>query len=163
MAKSDRTGMRKTRDQRGVRRNHELGYYYNVTDTEATERCYFYGLRNSLPDDMKSKLVIKVVQTKTKNLIEKCRELVAYEPHFGVPWIVFDRDQVKDFDKIIQQAEQEGINVAWSNPCFEIWLDTSGISMLFIILGIVAAVLQTLIKKRQVKIIQKQMKSCMKN
>ena len=122
MAKSDRTGRRKTRDQRDVRRIPELGYYYIVTDTEATERCYFNGFRNSLPNDMKSKLVIKVVQTKTKNLIEKCREVVAYAPHYGVPWIVFDRDQVKDFDKIIQQAEREGINVAWSNPCFEIWL-----------------------------------------
>ena len=48
MAKSDRTGRRKTRDQRDVRRIPELGYYYIVTDTEATERCYFNGFRNSL-------------------------------------------------------------------------------------------------------------------
>ena len=39
-----------------------------------------------------------------------------------MPWIVFDRDEVKDFDEIIKEAESLGINVGWSNPCFEIWM-----------------------------------------
>lgn len=38
------------------------------------------------------------------------------------PWIVFDRDQVKDFDEIIRLAEKNDINAGWSNPCFEIWM-----------------------------------------
>lgn len=37
-----------------------------------------------------------------------------------IPWIVFDRDQVQGFDEIIAKAEREGIQVGWSNPCFEI-------------------------------------------
>ncbi len=36
--------------------------------------------------------------------------------------IVFDRDQVKDFDEIIRLAEKNDINAGWSNPCFEIWM-----------------------------------------
>ena len=36
--------------------------------------------------------------------------------------IVFDRDQVKDFDSIIKNAEQSGVHAGWSNPCLEIWL-----------------------------------------
>lgn len=41
MARKDRTGNRKTREQRPVRRIPEMGYYLVVTDTEATERCFF--------------------------------------------------------------------------------------------------------------------------
>ena len=117
MAKKDRQGERKTRDQRRNVRVPKL-----VTDTEGTERCYFDGLRKELPDDIKDKLVIKVVETKTADLIERSIEYTAYDPQYRIPWIVFDRDQVTDFDKIIAEAEKNGINVGWSNPCFEIWL-----------------------------------------
>lgn len=122
MARSDRNGNRKTREQRKQFKIPELGYYLIVTDTEATERCYFTGLHQSLPDDMRDKLVIKVVETKTCDLVDKCLELTAYEAQYRIPWIVFDRDQVKDFDQIIATAEANGIQVGWSNPCFEIWL-----------------------------------------
>lgn len=45
MAKKDRQGERRTREQRRNIRVPELGYYIIVTDTEGTERCYFNGLR----------------------------------------------------------------------------------------------------------------------
>lgn len=124
MARSDRTGNRKPRDQRKRNRIPELGYYLVVTDTEATERCFFNGLHNSLPDTVKQKLVIKVTETKTQNLVEKCRELTAYDAQYRIPWIVFDRDKVPNFDKIIEDASKSDINVGWSNPCFEIWMFT---------------------------------------
>lgn len=122
MARKDRTGNRKTREQRAVRRVPEMGYYLVVTDTEATERCFFTGLHDSLSKDTKKKLVIKVIETKTQNLIQKCREMTSYEAQYRIPWIVFDRDQVPNFDQIIKDAEKSGIHVGWSNPCFEIWL-----------------------------------------
>lgn len=56
MARNERTGNRKTREQRKKVRVPELGYYLIVTDTEATERCYFNGLRDSLPVDIQGKL-----------------------------------------------------------------------------------------------------------
>ena len=120
MAKKDRTGNRKKRDQRIKKRIPEMGYYLVVTDTEATERCYFNGLHDNLPEDMKSKLVIKVIET--KNLIEKCKEMTAYDAQYRIPWIVFDRDKVPNFDRIIKDAKKADINVGWSNPCFEIWM-----------------------------------------
>ena len=121
MAKKDRLGIRKTREQRSTRVP-ELGYYLVVTDTEGTERCYFNGLRDSLPESVKGRLVVKVFETETTNLVEKCKEQRKYDPQYRKPWIVFDRDQVKDFDSIIREAEKSGIDVGWSNPCFEIWL-----------------------------------------
>lgn len=122
MAKKDRTGNRKTREQKKKIKVPELGYYLIVTDTEATERCYFEGLHKSLPEEVKNKLTIKVVETKTRTMIDKCQELTAYDAQYRIPWIVFDRDQVKDFDEIIAEAERKGISVGWSNPCFEIWM-----------------------------------------
>ena len=53
MARKDRTGDRKGREKRERRRIPEMGYYLVVTDTEATERCFFQGLHNSLPEDVK--------------------------------------------------------------------------------------------------------------
>ena len=68
--------------------------------------------------------MIKVVETKTQNMIQRCMELTAYEAQYRIPWIVFDRDEVVDFDKIIRDAKKAGIHVGWSNPCFEIWMYT---------------------------------------
>ncbi|MBQ8639633.1 MAG: RloB domain-containing protein [Lachnospiraceae bacterium] len=122
MAKKDRTGNRKFREQRKQYKVPELGYYLVVTDTEATERCFFNGLHQALPNDVRNKLVIKVVETKTRTMIDKCLELTAYDAQYRIPWIVFDRDQVQGFDEIIKEAEEKGIQVGWSNPCFEIWM-----------------------------------------
>ena len=122
MAKKDRKGERKPRGQKTQLRVPELGYYLIVTDTEATERCFFAGLHQALPEDVRNKLVIKVVETKTRTMIDKCLELTAYEAQYRIPWIVFDRDQVQGFDEIIAEAERKDIEIGWSNPCFEIWL-----------------------------------------
>ena len=122
MAKKDRTGNRKTREQRKQLKVPELGYYLIVTDTKATERCFFTGLHKTLPDDVRNKLVIKVIEAKTRTMIDKCLELSVYDAQYRVPWIVFDRDQVQEFDEIIAEAAAKGIQVGWSNPCFEIWM-----------------------------------------
>lgn len=122
MARQERLGKRQSREQHRKQRIPELGYYLVVTDTEATERCYFNGLHESLPEDLKKKLVIKVVETKTQDMIKKCMEMTAYDAQYRIPWIVFDRDEVTNFDQIIARAKMQGIQVGWSNPCFEIWM-----------------------------------------
>lgn len=122
MAKKDRTGNRKTREQRKQFKVPELGYYLIVTDTEATERCFFTGLHQALSEEVRNKLVIKVAETKTRAMIDKCLELTAYDTQYRIHWMVFDRDQVQGFDEIIAEAKRKDIEVGWSNPCFEIWM-----------------------------------------
>ena len=122
MARKDRMPKREKRGKRRALKKPEMKYYLIVTDTEATERHYFEGLRRNLPPDAQEKLCIKVYNVKTDKMLEKCRELAAYEAQHRMLWIVFDRDQVPNFDEIIVTAERSDINVAWSNPCFEIWL-----------------------------------------
>ncbi|MBQ9989825.1 MAG: RloB domain-containing protein [Lachnospiraceae bacterium] len=117
-----RAGKRKDRNQRAGKRIPELGYYLIITDTKETEKNYFEGLRNTIPKELKDHLVIKVEKAKTTELVERAKELIDTESQYRIPWIVFDRDQVKDFDKIIQAAEKRDINAGWSNPCFEIWM-----------------------------------------
>ena len=91
-----------------------------VTDTEVTERCFFNGLHQALPEAVKNRRVIKVVETKTRAMSDRCLELTAYEAQYRIPWIVFDRDQVQGFDDIIAEIKCKDIEAGWSNPCFEI-------------------------------------------
>ena len=121
MGKDERKGARRDRNQRIFQRIPELGYYFVVTDTQATETNYLYGFRDSIPPELRNRLVIKVNRASTGDLVEKCMEMAAVEPQYRKPWIVFDRDQVKNFDQIITDAEKQDINVGWSNPCIEIW------------------------------------------
>lgn len=121
MSGSKRNGQRKTREQLSKRRVPKLGYYLIVTDTKETEQNYMFGLRDSIPEHLRGKLVIKVSKTKISNLVKEALSLSALQPQYGEPWIVFDRDQVTNFDEIITEAEKEGVKVGWSNPCIEIW------------------------------------------
>ncbi len=70
---------------------------------------------------MQGRLVIKVIKTKTRNLVEEALEIASVHPQYGEVWIVFDRDQVPDFDNIISEALDCGIHVGWTNPCIEEW------------------------------------------
>ena len=123
MPRVERNGKRKTRDQMTKRRVPELGYYFIVTDTKETEQNYMLGLRDSIPKELQGKLVIKVVKTATKDLVDEALNLASLYPQFGEIWIVFDRDQVKNFDEIIRQARDRGISVGWTNPCIEAWFN----------------------------------------
>ena len=121
MSRGNRDGKRKSREQRAKYKVPELGYYLIVTDTEATERCFFTGLHDSLDEKIKDRLIIRVVETKTRDMIDKCLEFIAYEAQYRMPWIVFDRDQVKDFDKIIDEAKESRLADSYDYfyvPCF---------------------------------------------
>ena len=60
-----RAGKRKDRNVRFATRNPVLGYYLIVTDAEETEKNYFEGLKNSIPSDIRDRIVIKVEKAKT--------------------------------------------------------------------------------------------------
>ena len=123
MSYESRNGSRRLRSERTNRRKPVLGYYLIVTDTEGTERVYFNGLRDSIKDSVGDKLIIKVVETQNRNMLKEAKEFLSELPQFAEPWIVFDKDKNKNFDKIIENAKDYGVNAAWSNPCIEIWFN----------------------------------------
>lgn len=118
MSKQQRNGIRATRLER-PKRQLELGYYRIITDTDETEYHYFNGMKKSLPPKYNGRIEIVVdKKTDTDKLVKKA---INYLGTYSDIWIVLDRDQVINFDKIINQADQNNINIAWSNPCIEIW------------------------------------------
>lgn len=123
MAKNNHLGKKKSRSAR-PNRVPDLGYYLIVTDTEATERNFLNGLRDSLPEDYKNRIVIRVIDNiQTSSLISVCQHHAKYNEQYCKPWVMFDRDEVPNFNQIIVEATRKNIGAAWSNPCFEIWLE----------------------------------------
>ncbi|MBN1775843.1 MAG: RloB domain-containing protein [Clostridiales bacterium] len=99
-----------------------LGHYIIVTDTEKTEYNYLTGLKSSLSSDLQRKLKINVIRNiSTNHLLDEALRVKSESPQFADLWIVFDRDEVKEYDRIIEEADRKGIHVGWSNPCIEIW------------------------------------------
>ena len=164
MAKKDRTGNRKSREQRKQFKVPELGYYLIVTDTEATERCFFTGLHQALPENVRNKLVIKVVETKTRTMIDKCLELTAYDAQYRIPWIVFDRDQVQGFDEIIAEAVIK--EYRWAGPIHVLrygCMPTLAPCRQSKTLGLVAPNLDEYMKSKLGRSIPRRMSRCMEN
>ena len=68
------------------------------------------------------KLVIKVVETKTRTMIDKCLELTTYDAQYRIPWIVFDRDQVQGYNanifKVPADSSPKGISAISSESIF---------------------------------------------
>ena len=95
-------------------------YYYIVTDAVETEPNFLNGIKDNLSDKVKGRLVIKVKTSKTYDMVDTILNDVSKSPIVYDPWIVFDRDQVKEFDLIIDKAKKYGVNIGWSNPCIEI-------------------------------------------
>ena len=99
------------------------GAYLIVTDAEKTEKNYFEGIKNIIPDNLKNDLQIKIYSNKAlSKIIDFAAEERNKDERFRDIWLVFDRDEVKNFDKLIEEAKESKMNVGWSNPCFEIWL-----------------------------------------
>ena len=73
---ADRSGQRKPRVPQEKRRIPSLGYYFIVTDTKETEQNYLLGLRESIPEALRGKLVIKV---------SKAKPLIWQKKHMHLP------------------------------------------------------------------------------
>ena len=119
MSKEQRIGKRRPRSFEC--RSPKLGYYIIYTDTQETEENYIEGFKKSLPIEFQEKIEIQILKDKTANLVKRCCEYMRNNPQYRSAWIIFDKDQVSKFDEIIEEANSKNIQVAWSNPCIEIW------------------------------------------
>ena len=63
-----------------------------------------------------------LVQEARKDVRDMRRANRRSGPPFDQVWCVFDRDDHANVDSAINEARQGGIHVAFSNPCFELWL-----------------------------------------
>lgn len=102
-----------------------------VTEGECTEPFYFKGVKSKIEAGIGGH--INIVEAPrvdiygegagTGKLIEITDEIIKKAKiMYQNIWLVFDKDDFKDFDQAIRKASQKGYNVAWSNQSFEYWL-----------------------------------------
>lgn len=104
------------------------GNYLIVTEGTETEVNYFKNIKRIIESLFSNSIIVEKIDLdvqgtgrSTKVLVNeaiKKRSLKAYSD----VWVVFDKDDNPDFDEAIALAEKKGLNVAWSNECFELWL-----------------------------------------
>ncbi|MEY8310374.1 RloB family protein [Erysipelotrichaceae bacterium 51-3] len=95
-----------------------------ITDGKQTEKAYFTSLKKAIDAETSGHLSLTIKTCDTDRLFETCSEIIARSNVNERIWIVVDRDEVKNFDRKIDQVKAlapERVDVAWSNPCFEVW------------------------------------------
>jgi hypothetical protein len=112
---------RSHRTERRAPRRPSLPQILVVCNGVRTEPRYFEGLRNHLRrHTFKIKIVSKGVSP--RQLVEHAIDLRRREPdQFDEVWCVFDVDEFDISDAAVT-ARRSRIELAVSNPCFELWL-----------------------------------------
>ena len=92
-----------------------------VCEGEETEPNYF----NALARDLRVNAQVEVsgIGNDPKTLLHKAEEYKKRESYDEV-WCIFDKDQIdaQSFNSVIARIdEKSGMDVGWSNRCFELW------------------------------------------
>ena len=96
-----------------------------LTEGERTEPDYLYGWRRR---GASRSLEVSDRGLSRDVLVRRAKEHVRNQPRkrenreFDEIWCVFDTDDHEKLRQALNDARRNGINVAVSNPCFEIWL-----------------------------------------
>lgn len=99
-----------------------------VSEGRLTEPDYFYALARhcgalvsfDIAFEKGAGVPLSVVETAI-DLLPQMTKRSNFSRNDSV-WAVFDRDQHPHFDEAIDKAVAAGVKVAYSNPCFELWL-----------------------------------------
>ena len=91
-----------------------------------TEKKYFDEIKQEVARGFGSQIKIKTEAVCPNRIVNRAFALIQQKKqNTNQIWCVFDKDQYDDFDEAIKQARahpNRKIHVAYSNPCFEIWL-----------------------------------------
>ena len=96
-----------------------------VCEGKKTEPNYFKAFIDNRRSEVKE-VNVKGCGCSTCQLINEAKKIQEKLEHerqvpFDRVWLVFDKDEFKDFNKAIADAKKEGMNCAWSNQAFELW------------------------------------------
>lgn len=69
----------------------------------------------AVPRTLAAKAIAKKTEIDTKKYVRENGDRDSV-------WVVFDRDEHLGVDEVIAKCEAAGVGVAYSNPCFELWL-----------------------------------------
>ncbi len=98
-----------------------------IVEGERTEKRYFEMIESKFSDFVKLEIVEPNEGRSTPNhlLASALKKKIDYERSAAQPdsfWLVNDTDAHSNLQSIVKTAKNEGIKVAISNPCFELWL-----------------------------------------
>lgn len=96
-----------------------------VCEGKKTEPNYFKAFIDNRRSEVKE-VNVKGCGCSTCQLINEAKKIQEKLEHerqvsFDRVWLVFDKDEFKDFNKAIAEAKKEKMNCAWSNQAFELW------------------------------------------
>ncbi|MYF37113.1 MAG: RloB domain-containing protein [Synechococcus sp. SB0678_bin_12] len=101
-----------------------------VTERKKTEPVYLETFKKTLPRESVFRLELEIVpgvgvpMTVVNRAIQKLENLKNSQESLSEKdsvWAMFDRDEHPKFDEAKYKAKREGVHLAVSNPCFEIW------------------------------------------
>ena len=103
--------------------------YLIVCEGKQTEPNYFNGLKKKINEKYGNKVDVLIPNIEVKGTGKNTTDLVNYTDKFvnysnkryGQIWVVFDKDDYPD-KQFNQAIKNSSFNIAWSNPCFEIWI-----------------------------------------
>lgn len=101
-----------------------------VSEGKKTEPLYFEGLAAYINEkygksiDVEKPTITTQGEGKcTVSLVQETAKIVRNANIvYSQVWVVFDKDDFRDFDEAIELAEKYGFRVAWSNQSFEYWV-----------------------------------------
>ncbi|MGJ0909500.1 RloB family protein [Clostridium botulinum] len=126
MVRLNRAGRKRSRKE-NVRLSGP-GNYLIVTEGTETEVNYFENIKEKIESLFRNNIIVdKVslqVEGKGRSTMVLVKEVLKMRSlsNYSEVWVVFDKDDNEDFDEAITFAKKQGLNVAWSNECFELWL-----------------------------------------
>ena len=120
--KTDRT---KKRDDRKLGIKRELNRVIIACEGTKTEVSYFEAFFHALIQNKniaKTSFVIATHHhTDPIGVLKDLQAELKKDSEFEHQWIVIDRDTHESFADTLYKAKSININVAYSNPCFELW------------------------------------------
>ncbi len=103
-------------------RNTKQTHYLIITTGEKTEMNYFRAFYDNRNDRIQKCITIDYEVCTIDNITKKANYKESKYPTATKVWLVFDTDRdTSVIKKIINGANNNGYNIAFSNPCIEIW------------------------------------------
>lgn len=85
-----------------------------------TEEIYFNNFKLKYKKRLEN-IVVKVVTHKRSNPMAVVDAAIGFKSDYDELWVVFDKDDFKDFDNAILKSLKNGIKCAFSNEAIEYW------------------------------------------
>ncbi len=119
-------GIKEKRGGKGKRKSREISLKNTIKiycNSQKTEPNYFEEIKELVRKEKILDIKIEVSISKNKGLDPLgCVKYAINDPgEYKEKWVVFDKDHF-EIGEAIRLAEETGINVAWSNEAFELWL-----------------------------------------